>query len=665
MAGEQLLVSEGNARDARLAVDGELLVGRAAAVEEGRLGDDPEISRRHARLVRGASGELTVEDLGSSNGTFVNGERLNALRTLQVGDVVRMGKTVLHVTDASGRVPEPTQLGAAPATELSAAVSAELLVKEGAAEGRVITLEDELIIGRAESGEGRLGNDPELSRRHARVFRDGQGRWSVEDLGSANGTFVNGVRTSEPQPLQVGDQVRLGRTILELTATAGAAAPATPAPASPAPSPAPPPAAAPPAQESPAPPAPASPAPSPAPPPAAAPPAQESPAPRAPAIPAPPPPPAPAEPAQRPAAARPAPTPPPDALALGSVFAGCRVDEVIGFGDMGVVYRAEELALQRRVALKVIRPEHSEDARFRERFRRESKTAASIDHPNVIPILDAGEERGVLYISMRLVDGTDLRRVIAAQGDVEPLRAARIVGRVGAALDAAHARGLVHRDVKPANVLLARADHVYLSDFGLAKPADEAGGLTRQGSIVARAEYVAPEQLIEDRVDALTDVHALGCLLFEALTGEPPYAGSREGPAMLAYVNEPPPSPLERRPNLPPAFDEVVRRAMAKDPSERYPSAGDLGQAALVAAGGLRRARAESVVATGEAAPLAAMPGLSRAPRRADEPAEVPVSPPPPARRNRRELLRWGAALAVLAILLVGMVAALDALSKL
>ena len=332
---------------------------------------------------------------------------------------------------------------------------------------------------------------------------------------------------------------------------------------------------------------------------------------------------------------------------------------------MGVVYRAEELTLQRPVALKVIRPEHSEDDRFRERFRRESKIAASIDHPNVIPILDAGEEGGVLYISMRLVDGTDLRQVIAAQGSVEPLRAARIVGRVGAALDAAHALGLVHRDVKPANVLLARADHVYLSDFGLAKPADQAGGLTREGSIVARAEYVAPEQLIEDRVDALTDVHALGCLLFETLTGEPPYAGSREGPAMLAYVNEPPPSPLERRPNLPPAFDEVVRRAMAKDPSERYPSAGDLGQAALVAAGGMRRARAESIVATGEAAPLAAMPGLSRAPRRAEEPVEVAVSPSEPARRDRREVLRWGAALAVLAILLVGMLAALDALSKL
>jgi serine/threonine protein kinase len=339
---------------------------------------------------------------------------------------------------------------------------------------------------------------------------------------------------------------------------------------------------------------------------------------------------------------------------------------VIGFGDMGVVYRAEELALQRPVALKVIRPEHSEDARFRERFRRESKVAASIDHPNVIPILDAGEERGVLYLSMRLVDGTDLRQVIGAQGGVEPLRAARIVGRVGAALDAAHARGLVHRDVKPANVLLARADHVYLSDFGLAKPAEEAGGLTRQGSIVARAEYVAPEQLIEDRVDALTDVYALGCLLYEALTGEPPYAGSTEGPAMLAHVNEPPPSPRAVNPNLPPAFDDVVQRAMAKEPGARYPSAGDLGQAAMVAAGGLRRAPAESLVATGDAAPLAAMPGLSRAPRATPEPAEAAAATDAAeAPGGRREALRWGAALAVLGVLVIAMFAALDALSKL
>jgi len=335
---------------------------------------------------------------------------------------------------------------------------------------------------------------------------------------------------------------------------------------------------------------------------------------------------------------------------------------------MGVVYRAEELALQRPLALKLILPEHSEDARFRERFRRESRVAASIDHPNVIPILEAGDEDGMLFISMRLVEGTDLRALIAAEGHVQPLRAARIVSQVGAALDAAHARGLVHRDVKPANVLLARADHVYLSDFGLAKQADEAGGLTRQGSIVARAEYVAPEQLLEDRVDALTDVYALGCLLFEALTGEAPFAGGADGPAMLAHVNSPPPSPLERRPDLPPAFDDVVRRAMAKEPSDRYQSAGDLGKAALVAAGELRRAGAESVVATGEAAPYAAMPGLSRAPRSDPEPVH-PHAPGAPAEvdrpRDRGETLRWGFALAVLAILLVGMVAALGALENL
>ena len=193
---------------------------------------------------------------------------------------------------------------------------------------------------------------------------------------------------------------------------------------------------------------------------------------------------------------------------------------------MGVVYRADELALQRPVALKIIRPENSREERFRQRFQRESRTAASIDHPNVIPILEAGDQDGVLFITMRLVEGTDLRALISAQGRVDPQRAARIVRQVGAGLDAAHKQGLVHRDVKPANVLLARADHVYLSDFGLAKQETEGGGLTRQGSIVARAEYVAPEQITEDRVDARTDVYALGCLLFESLTGQAPYAGT-------------------------------------------------------------------------------------------------------------------------------------------
>jgi len=298
----------------------------------------------------------------------------------------------------------------------------------------------------------------------------------------------------------------------------------------------------------------------------------------------------------------------------------------------GVVYRAEELALQRRVALKLILRSTPRDERFRERFRRESRVAAAIDHPNVIPVFDAGEEDGVLYIMMRYVEGTDLGEVIAARGRIEPLRAARIVRRVGAALDAAHGRGLLHRDVKPSNVLLGREDHVYLSDFGLAKPAASTRALTRQGSIVARVEYVAPEQILNQRVDARADIYALGCLLFEALTGEPPFASSEEGPAALAHLDAPRPSPADLRPDVPREFDDVVRRAMAKDPSERYPSAGDLGDAALVAAGGLRRARQWSRRRDrGEAAPFQGERISEPAARLAEPPAAAPRPPVPAA----------------------------------
>jgi serine/threonine protein kinase len=336
---------------------------------------------------------------------------------------------------------------------------------------------------------------------------------------------------------------------------------------------------------------------------------------------------------------------------------------------MGVVYRAEELALQRPVALKLILAEYSQDERFRERFRRESLIAAAIDHPNVIPIFDAGDERGVLYITMRLVEGTDLRALIAAEGRIEPLRAARIVRQVGAALDAAHAGGMLHRDVKPANVLLGREDHVYLSDFGLAKRATSVGELTRQGSIVARTEYVAPEQILNERVDARADVYALGCLLFEALTGEAPFATWEDGPGALAHLDAPRPSPVELCPDLPREFDDVVRRAMAIDPSERYPSAGDLGQAALVAAGGLRRASGWSVVATGDAAPLLderiPVAVAAAAPASAPQRAEVGRAEVGRAAVGGADTLRWAIALAALVIVAVGMVAALKGISTL
>jgi pSer/pThr/pTyr-binding forkhead associated (FHA) protein len=623
MAGEQLRVIEGKGRGERLSVDADLLIGRGAPEEDRRLGDDPEISRRHARVSRGADGQLTIEDLGSANGTFVNGERIDAPRTLDLGDAVRMGKTVLQVTDRSGGVAEksrpPTAAPAGKPPSVSAAAGEELVITAGTASGRRLSLGDELVIGREVSGEGKLKDDHELSRRHARVARDATGQLTIEDLGSANGTFVNGERVRGHQVLKVGDSVQIGSTTLQLIEVGRAPAPSSRAPATPPPTPA----------RARRPPAPAG---------------------RPPAPPRRPPAPAPGS-ADREALA--------SDLPPNTVFAGCRVEAVISHGDMGVVYRAEELALQRPLALKLIIPEYSRDERFRERFRRESMIAAAIDHPNVIPIFDAGDENGVLYITMRLVEGTDLRALIAAEGRIEPLRAARIVRQVGAALDTAHARGMLHRDVKPPNVLLGRDDHVYLSDFGLAKRAASVGELTRQGSIVARAEYVAPEQILNESVDARADIYALGCLLFEALTGEAPFARWEDGPGALAHLDAPRPSPVELCPDLPREFDDVVRRAMAIDPSERYPSAGDLGQAALVAAGGLRRASGWSVVATGEAAPsMDEQPSeaLATAPR-----APAPVG----AGGGRVDTLRWAIAFAALAIVAVGMLAALTGISTL
>jgi pSer/pThr/pTyr-binding forkhead associated (FHA) protein len=638
MAGEQLRVTEGKARGTSLSVDIDLLIGRLAPEREGRLGDDPVISRRHARVSRSADGQLTIEDLGSANGTFVNDDRLDAPRTLDLGDVIRVGRTLLEVIApadvVAGTSPPPTGSDLAEAPSTPADAGQELVVTAGAAAGRRLALtDDDLLLGRGVSGAGLFGEDGQLSRRHARIARDADGRLTIEDLGSVNGTFLNDERVQEPCVLTIGDSIRIGTTTLELTSV-----PATPL------------AAAPPLADPPR-----------ATPLAAVPPLADPPPPIP--VSAPPPPsPLPARP-NRPAT----PAAPPAGpgvrtfeLPLGSVFAGCRVQEVIGHGDMGVVYRAEELALQRRVALKLILPEHSGDDRFRERFRRESRIAAAIDHPNVIPIFDAGDEDGVLFITMRLVNGTDLRALIAAEGRIEPLRAARIVRQVGAALDAAHAHGMLHRDVKPSNVLLAREDHVYLSDFGLAKrQSGSAVGLTRHGSIVARAEYVAPEQILNERVDARADVYTLGCLLFETLTGETPFARWEGGPEALAHVSAPRPSPVELCPDLPREFDDVVRRAMATDPNERYPSAGDLGRAALVAAGGLRQARAWSVVATGDAAPSQ------------DEavPEEVAAAPttraPDTFATGRAGALRWAIALAGLVVVALGMVTALMGISSL
>jgi DNA-binding beta-propeller fold protein YncE len=281
-------------------------------------------------------------------------------------------------------------------------------------------------------------------------------------------------------------------------------------------------------------------------------------------------------------------------------FAGHRILGIAGRGGMGVVYRATQLDLDRPVALKLIAPQLAEDPDFRERFMRESRAAASIDHPNVIPIYYTGEHEGALYIAMRYVEGSDLRTLVRAAGRLEPERAAHIVSQVGSALDAAHARGIVHRDVKPANVLLGPGDHAYLTDFGLTKRLTSHTASTREGGWVGTLGYVAPEQIRGERADARIDVYALGCVLFHSLTGMPPYHRESDEGTLWAHLHEDPPSVGDAASAR---FDPVVARALAKDPDERYPSAGDLGRAALAAAGRPVAPGPERRVAVGAAAP--------------------------------------------------------------
>lgn len=270
---------------------------------------------------------------------------------------------------------------------------------------------------------------------------------------------------------------------------------------------------------------------------------------------------------------------------------------------MGVVYRATQLDLDRTVALKVIAPALAEDPEFRTRFVRESRVAASIDHPNVIPIYYAGEHEGVLYIAMRYVEGDDLRTLVRLEGQLAPDRAAHIVSQVGAALDAAHSRGIVHRDVKPANVILGADEHAYLTDFGLTKRLQSHTGTSRTGQWVGTLGYVAPEQIRGARIDARADVYALGCVLFHALTGVTPYHRGTHEATLWAHLNDPPPPLTALAPTVPAAFEGVVERALAKRPEDRYPSAGDLGRAALAAAGRRDALAPERLVATGAAAP--------------------------------------------------------------
>jgi YVTN family beta-propeller protein len=249
---------------------------------------------------------------------------------------------------------------------------------------------------------------------------------------------------------------------------------------------------------------------------------------------------------------------------------------------MGIVYRATQVALGRPVALKLIAADFAGDRSFRERFKREWETAASIDHPNVIPVYEAGEAEEHLFIAMRYVEGLDLANLLAREPELAPERAVRIIAQVASALDAAHARGLVHRDVKPANILIGAEEHVYLTDFGLTKHATS-DALTKTGLFVGSVDYAAPEQIRGEAMDARTDVYSLGCVFYQTLTKRLPYDKPADMAKMYAHVSEPPPLVSEARLDASTAFDAVVAKAMAKEPDDRYQTAGDLARAATAA----------------------------------------------------------------------------------
>jgi hypothetical protein len=311
----------------------------------------------------------------------------------------------------------------------------------------------------------------------------------------------------------------------------------------------------------------------------------------------------------------------PGGLAAGSQIAGYTIEEQIGRGGMAVVYRASDTRLSRHVALKILAPELASDAGYRQRFLREMRAAAAVDHPNIVPVFDAGEADGALYIAMRYVDGWDVRTMLENEPRLPAGRVVRLITQAASALDAAHARGLVHRDVKPANMLIGRdhPDHLYLSDFGLSKQRVSSEPLTLTGQFMGTLDYMAPEQIEGNPIDGRADLYALACTAFEMLAGQPPFQRDVGLAVMWAQVSAPPPSLQALRPDLPPAVDQVMATALAKTPGARYASCTAFARALGAACGVAGQA--------GEAgdAPPAAPPPTER--------AQIPASRTP-ARRS-------------------------------
>ena len=290
---------------------------------------------------------------------------------------------------------------------------------------------------------------------------------------------------------------------------------------------------------------------------------------------------------------------------IGSDLLGYEIEEVIGRGGMGVVYRARDRALERNVALKLIAPEYAGFTGFRGRFLAESRLAASLEHPNVVPIYAAGDQDGHLYIAMRYIEGRDLREILR-DGVLTPERAIAVCRQVASALDAAHERGLVHRDVKPSNILLDASETAYLADFGLSRLSSDPAKAPEIGASLGTIDYVAPEQIRGDPIDGRADVYSLGCVLYECLTGSAPFAIRSDVALLYAHLEEEPPTA--------PGLGDVLAKALAKDPQDRYPTCGELVEAAARALGVSREGRSRwpllTVVAIAAIIGIAVVAGL-------------------------------------------------------
>ena len=312
---------------------------------------------------------------------------------------------------------------------------------------------------------------------------------------------------------------------------------------------------------------------------------------------------------------------------VGTDFGHYHLRRLLGRGGMGEVYEAEDTRKDRIVALKLLPVAMSHDPVFRKRLQREARSAGRLQEPHVVPIHDYGEIDGVLYVDMRLIEGTDLRKMLSRYGPLTPARAVAIISQIGSALDAAHESGIMHRDVKPENILITRDDFAYLVDFGIANAATDES-LTELGTAVGTYAYMAPERFKNDEVTYRADIYALACVLHECLTGGQPYPADSVSVVITAHLMSPIPAPSKIRPGIPAAFDDVIARGMAKDPKDRHATAGDLAAAAHNALESREQDAADTILARSSAATI---PAVITPPPTQDPPTRPAsfLTPPP------------------------------------